>query len=568
FNGIDIDLEGGSGLSIGSGDSDFKNPTSPLLVNLIDGTRKICDKFGSEFMLTMAPETMYVQAGFSSYGGTAGGYLPLIYALKDKLTYIHVQDYNTGGMLGLDGQNYTSGNADFHVAMTEMLLKGFPIAGNEKNMFPALREDQVMFGIPAASGAAGSGYTPTSEITKAVKYLMTGESYGGRYKLQNKNGYPDFRGLMTWSINWDVSNNFEFSKTYRKLLDNIVVPTYSLIEPTITSGTVSKGNYKLTATVPAKNSAISYKILEGTTVLTSGALSKGEELAKTITYDVQGKTEGNYNYSVVLADKDGKTITSKILTVNVPKPGEEVVIPKSPLPDRIMVGYWHNFVNGAGLIKLSEVSSKWDVINVSFGETFGDKAVVELHPAYNEDEFTQDIKNLQAKGKKVVLSLGGAEGAIKIPTEADRQKFMTSVVGLIDKYGFDGIDIDLEGGSGMILQAGDNDLKNPTTPQIVNFIKSIKELDQKYGRNFIISMAPEVSYVQGGIIAYANNWGAYLPLINAVRDELDYLQVQHYNSGGNRCLDGVSYDEGSADFHVSMIDMLLQGFPIGGNNNN
>ncbi|MGL5085626.1 MAG: chitinase, partial [Clostridium sp.] len=154
FDGIDIDLEGGSGISIGAGDADFKNPTSPMLVNLIDGTRKICDTFGPEFMLTMAPETMYVQGGFSAYGGTAGGYLPIIYGLRDKLTFIHVQNYNTGGMLGLDGQNYTSGNADFHVAMTEMLLKGFPVAGNEKNIFPALREDQVMCGIPAAPAAA------------------------------------------------------------------------------------------------------------------------------------------------------------------------------------------------------------------------------------------------------------------------------------------------------------------------------------------------------------------------------------------------------------------------------
>lgn len=238
------------------------------------------------------------------------------------------------------------------------------------------------------------------------------------------------------------------------------------------------------------------------------------------------------------------------------------------LGDRLLVGYWHNFINGAGVIRLSEVSNSWDVINVSFGETFGDKAVVELHPVYDEVEFIKDIKNLQLKGKKVVLSLGGAEGAIKISTEADRQKFMTSVVGLIEKYGFDGIDIDLEGGSGMILQSGDTDFRNPTTPQIVNFIKSIKELDKKYGSDFIISMAPELSYVQGGIIAYANNWGAYLPLIHGVRDQLDYLQVQHYNSGGNLCLDGNTYKEGTADFHVSMIDMLLKGFPIGGNKNN
>lgn len=137
---------------------------------------------------------------------------------------------------------------------------------------------------------------------------------------------------------------------------------------------------------------------------------------------------------------------------------------------------------------------------------------------------------------------------------------MTSLTGLIDKYGFDGIDIDLEGGSGMILQPGDTDLKNPTTPQIVNFIKIIKDLVKKYGDNFIISMAPELSYVQGGNTGYATNWGAYLPLIDAVRNELDYLQVQHYNCGGNMALDGITYNQGTSDFQVAMVEMLLQGF--------
>ncbi|MGG7176364.1 carbohydrate-binding protein [Clostridium paraputrificum] len=227
---------------------------------------------------------------------------------------------------------------------------------------------------------------------------------------------------------------------------------------------------------------------------------------------------------------------------------------------RLLVGYWHNFNNGSVVVKLKDVDPAWDVINVSFGESYSDRSVVEFHPMYDEKEFIADVAYLQSKGKKVVLSLGGAEGTIQIPTEEGRQKFMKSVTGLIDKFGFNGIDIDLEGGSGMILAAGDTDLNNPTTPQIVNFIKVIKELDKKYGSDFIVSMAPELSYVQGGNTGYAGNWGAYLPLINAVRDELDYLQVQHYNCGGNMALDGLTYNQGTADFQVAMVEMLLQGF--------
>ncbi|MHA7056258.1 Ig-like domain-containing protein [Aquimarina sp. M1] len=216
FNGLDIDLEGSS-LSLGSGDSDFRSPTTPKIVNLIDATKQIRNNIGPDsFILSMAPETLYVQGGFSAYGGASGAYLPVIYGLRNEMDYIHVQHYNTGCMLGLDGLCYSSSNADFHVAMAEMLLQGFPAGGNQ---FPALRQDQVAIGLPANPSAAGSGYTAPAEVHKALDYLIKGESFGGNYQLRNPNGYPNFRGLMTWSINWDIVAGFGFSDPHRAYLD-------------------------------------------------------------------------------------------------------------------------------------------------------------------------------------------------------------------------------------------------------------------------------------------------------------------------------------------------------------
>ena len=70
----------------------------------------------------------------------------IIYGVKDKLTYIHVQHYNAGSGIGMDGNNYNQGTADYEVAMADMLLHGFPVGGNANNIFPALRSDQVMIG--------------------------------------------------------------------------------------------------------------------------------------------------------------------------------------------------------------------------------------------------------------------------------------------------------------------------------------------------------------------------------------------------------------------------------------
>ncbi|WP_088835348.1 fibronectin type III domain-containing protein [Paenibacillus tyrfis] len=220
FDGIDIDLEGSS-VALNGSDTDFKNPTTPGIVNLIDAVRTLSGTFGSGFVLTMAPETAYVQGGMGAYGGPWGAYLPIIHALRDKLTYIHVQHYNSGSMTGLDGRSYAQGTADFHVAMAEMLLKGFPVNNNANNVFPALRPEQVAIGVPAVPSAAGGGYTSAAEVQKAITYLVKGTSFGGSYKLQNPAGYPGFKGLMTWSINWDAASGYGFVNSHRPFLDGL-----------------------------------------------------------------------------------------------------------------------------------------------------------------------------------------------------------------------------------------------------------------------------------------------------------------------------------------------------------
>ncbi len=218
FDGMDIDLEGSS-LSLNGGDTDFKNPTTPKIINLISAVKEIMSGFGSNFVLTMAPETAYVQGGYTYYGGPWGAYLPVIYGLRNELNYLHVQHYNSGPLTALDGKSYSQGTADFQVAMAEMLLAGFPVGGNPNNSFPALRPDQVLIGLPASPQAAGGGYTSVANVKKALDYLIKGESFGGNYVLRNSAGYSDMKGLMTWSINWDKYNNFEFSRNYRTYLD-------------------------------------------------------------------------------------------------------------------------------------------------------------------------------------------------------------------------------------------------------------------------------------------------------------------------------------------------------------
>ncbi|MEU6949958.1 glycosyl hydrolase family 18 protein [Streptomyces sp. NPDC046316] len=217
LDGLDIDFEGHS-LSLQTGDTDFRNPTSPVIVNLISAVKSLKAKYGSGFVLTMAPETFFVQLGYQFYGSgqwggqdpRAGAYLPVIHALRDDLTLLHVQDYNSGPIMGLDNQYHSMGGADFHIAMTDMLLTGFPVAGNTDRVFPALRPEQVAIGLPAST-QAGNGHTTPSEVNKALDCL-TKKTNCGTY--QTHGTWPALRGLMTWSINWDRFNAWEFSRNF------------------------------------------------------------------------------------------------------------------------------------------------------------------------------------------------------------------------------------------------------------------------------------------------------------------------------------------------------------------
>lgn len=217
LDGLDIDFEGHS-LSLDASDTNFKSPTTPVIVNLISALKTLKAKYGSKFVLSMAPETFFVQLGYQYYGTgkwggqdpRAGAYLPVIHALRDDLTLLHVQDYNSGSIMGLDNQYHSMGGADFHIAMTDMLLTGFPVAGDANNVFPPLRPDQIAIGMPATTNA-GNGYVAPAEVTKTLDCL-TKKTNCGSYATHGT--WPGLRGLMTWSVNWDRFGGWEFSRNF------------------------------------------------------------------------------------------------------------------------------------------------------------------------------------------------------------------------------------------------------------------------------------------------------------------------------------------------------------------
>ncbi|WP_443076097.1 chitinase [Streptomyces sp. NBC_01716] len=166
FSGVDIDLEHGI------------NSTY-----LTKALRQLSAKAGSKLVITMAPQTIDMQNTGTEYFKTA-------LAVKDILTVVNMQYYNSGSMLGCDGQVYSQGSVDFLTALACIQLEG------------GLDASQVGIGVPASTRGAGSGYVSPTIVNNALNCLTRGTNCGN---FKPSKTYPALRGAMTWSTNWDAT---------------------------------------------------------------------------------------------------------------------------------------------------------------------------------------------------------------------------------------------------------------------------------------------------------------------------------------------------------------------------
>ncbi len=204
FDGVDIDFESPS-LALDPGDTDFRHPTTASVVNLIAALRQLHDRFGPGFMLSLVPEGTQIPSGFPSYGGQFGSYLPIAWALRDILSFMDTQHYNTPPLQGLDGEIYQPGSVDYHVAMAELVLHGFNVGGDPRHPWPAFPAEKY------AVGFLDSDSDPVI-VSQTMDWLITGKAPAGtHYKLLNPRGYPGLIGAMFWNLNYDRYDGYNYS---------------------------------------------------------------------------------------------------------------------------------------------------------------------------------------------------------------------------------------------------------------------------------------------------------------------------------------------------------------------
>ncbi|MFE5022741.1 chitinase [Streptomyces sp. NPDC056656] len=245
----------------------------------------------------------------------------------------------------------------------------------------------------------------------------------------------------------------------------------------------------------------------------------------------------SYSFQVSATNSAGESAKSAAVTAKTATSGGGG---GGTVPKHAVTGYWQNFNNGATVQKLRDVPSQYDIIAVSFADATSTPGQISftLDPAVgyaSAADFKADIAAKQAAGKSVILSVGGEKGSVSVNSDASAATFADSAYSLMQQYGFDGVDIDLENGLNSTYMS-----------------KALHQLSAKAGAKLVLTMAPQTIDMQ-------STSGEYFKTALNVKDILTVVNMQYYNSGSMLGCDGKVYSQGSVDFLTALACIQLEG---------
>ncbi|MFF4171256.1 chitinase [Streptomyces sp. NPDC001744] len=244
-----------------------------------------------------------------------------------------------------------------------------------------------------------------------------------------------------------------------------------------------------------------------------------------------------YQFQVSATNAAGESAKSAAVTARTAK---NQTGPGPAVPKHAVTGYWQNFDNGAAKQKLRDVQAAYDIIAVSFADstTTPGQITFTLDPAVgyaSVADFKADVAAKKAAGKSVIISVGGEKGNVTINSDASATAFANSAYALMQEYGFNGVDIDLEHGINSTYLA-----------------KALRQLSAKAGPGLVLTMAPQTIDMQ-------STGTEYFKTALAVKDILTVVNTQYYNSGSMLGCDGKVYSQGSVDFLTALACIQIQG---------
>ncbi|WBB64483.1 glycoside hydrolase family 18 protein [Streptomyces sp. WMMC500] len=267
---------------------------------------------------------------------------------------------------------------------------------------------------------------------------------------------------------------------------------------------------------------------DGTKVLSTGGASA----------TVTGLTPSTaYQFQVTATNAAGESPKSAAVTATTTADGGG----GGDVPRHAVTGYWQNFNNGATVQRIRDVQSQYDIIAVAFADATATPGAVTFNldsaglGGYTVDQFKQDIAAKQQAGKTVIISVGGERGTVAVNSAAAATNFANSIYTLMQEYGFDGVDIDLENGLNSTYMT-----------------QALRQLSQRAGPDLVITMAPQTIDMQ-------STAGEYFKTALNIKDILTVVNMQYYNSGTMLGCDGGVYAQGTINFLTALACIQLEG---------
>lgn len=179
------------------------------------------------------------------------------------------------------------------------------------------------------------------------------------------------------------------------------------------------------------------------------------------------------------------------------------------LPAKIVGAYWHMW-NGPKVSEITANAPNYDIQYASFAISTNTNGNVAFNPVFQTGQsLINDIAASKASGDKWVISLGGGgDSNIRLLNDTHVNNMYSSLVGIIDTYGFQGIDFDFECGSSCL---------NPDSG-----VSLSRKLIARYGNDFIISAVPRPYETR-------TSSGVYAQLALKLGNDLDLYGLQFYD---------------------------------------
>jgi len=185
-----------------------------------------------------------------------------------------------------------------------------------------------------------------------------------------------------------------------------------------------------------------------------------------------------------------------------------------------MVAYYPLWLTGSQKsLALTDVPSYYTHINIAFGCFSGSSVVFQTLPN-NLTQFLQQMKQVQARGQKVILTMGGWTCDWH-PVYSDVAGFATKTYNFTNLYGFDGVDLDFEYMGYATAPVG-------ASVSLINlYMRTLRRL---LPASKPVILTPMPSYVNPSVDTLNDYNNAYIWVMNNISSILSWIQIMCYNN--------------------------------------